>query len=162
MSDIPMMNDITYELIYQRFLINNEKLRKHLTDLTVEQYMALHIIAGKNPADPVYAGRTYLNDLSVSLKMSIHRTSKIVAALRDKGLITWSHDGDGADGTYALITPEGRIFIDNQEKNLKDYYERVIRKFGRGNIIKLLQMMKELETVLNSELEETEETEDDQ
>ena len=40
---------------------------------------------------------------------------------------------------------------------LKKYYEKVIERFGRENMIGLLQMMKQLETIMSSEMEEMEE-----
>ena len=161
MAEISNYYEITHELIYQRFLVSNEHLRRYLTDLTVEQFLVLDLVSKKDKDDPVYAGRTYLNDLSETLRISIHKTSKIVASLRDRGLVTWSHDGDGADGTYVLITEQGTSLIKKQEKRFNDYYERVIKKYGQENMVKLLQMMKELETVMSSELEETEDITDE-
>ena len=40
---------------------------------------------------------------------------------------------------------------------LKKYYEKVIERFGRENMIGLLQMMKQSETIMSSEMEEMEE-----
>ena len=49
-----------------------------------------------------------------------------------------------------------------QAKDLKKYYGKVIGKFGKENMIKLLQLMKQLETVMSSEIEEMEATKRDE
>lgn len=94
------------------------------------------------------------------MQISIRQTSKIITDLRDRGLVQWAHDGNGSDGTYVIITDSGKELMDRQEKMLKEYYGRVIDKFGIKKMIQLLQMMKELETVMSTELEEMEETTD--
>ena len=45
---------------------------------------------------------------------------------------------------------------------IKDYFGRVIEKFGKENLVELLQLMKQLDTIMQGELEETmEEMKDD-
>lgn len=82
-------------------------------------------------------------------------------ALRDRGLITWSHDGDGSEGTYLSITETGKELVAKNEEILKKYYGRVIEKYGKEDMIQLLQLIKKLETVAQSEFEEIEEEEFD-
>ena len=43
-------------------------------------------------------------------------------------------------------------------EGLKKYYGKVITSYGRDNLIQLLQLMKQLETVMGKEFEEMEET----
>lgn len=76
----------------------------------------------------------------------------MVGQLRDKGLVSWSHDGDGSEGTYIIITDSGLRQMETQETLLKDYYSRVTEKFGRENLTTLLELMIELEKVMDSEL----------
>ena len=80
----------------------------------------------------------------------------MIGNLRDKGLVTWSHDGNGSEGTYVTITEMGQKLLTEQEEILKAYYGKVIEKFGKDNLIQLLQLMKQLETVMSSEIEEME------
>ena len=68
----------------------------------------------------------------------------------------WSHDGNGSEGTYVTITESGKKLLKNQEQILRDYYGKVIEKYGKENLIQLLRLMKELETVMSSELERME------
>ena len=75
---------------------------------------------------------------------------------RSRGLLLWSHDGNGSEGTYVTITESGKKLLKNQEQILRDYYGKVIEKYGKENLIQLLRLMKELETVMSSELERME------
>ena len=72
--------------------------------------------------------------------------------------MAWSHDGDGSEGTYVTITEAGKKMLEEEEAALKKYYGKVITSYGRDNLIQLLQLMKQLETVMGKEFEEMEET----
>lgn len=91
------------------------------------------------------------------MQLSMRQTSKMVGDLRDRGLVIWSHDGNGKDGTYVTITENGRKLLGNQETIVKEFYGRVIDSFGKENLIHLLHLMKELETVMTREIEQMEE-----
>ena len=104
----------------------------------------------------IYSGRTYLKDLSIKLQMTMRQTSKMIERLRDAGYVLWSHDGNGSEGTYVTITESGKSILLEQEKTLKHYYSKVFGKFGKENLIQLLQLMKQLETVMSSEMENLE------
>ena len=87
------------------------------------------------------------------MQLTMRQTSKMVGELQDRGLLQWSHDGNGSEGTYVTITELGQELLERQETMLKNYYGRVIEKYGKENLILLLQMMKQLESVMSSELE---------
>ena len=91
------------------------------------------------------------------MQLSMRQTSKMVGDLRDRGLVTWSHDGNGKDGTYVTITDNGKTLLEKQEEIVKKFYGRVIDSFGKENLIRLLHQMKELETVMTREIEQMEE-----
>ena len=86
----------------------------------------------------------------------------MIGKLRDKGLLTWAHDGDGSEGTYVTITESGKNLLCEQEEILKKYYGNVIEKFGKEKLIQLLQLMKELETIMSGEFEELEEKDEEE
>ena len=147
---------LSNELTYRRYLMNKGQLRKLFKELDVPEYIALHCISTTNETSSIYSGRTYLKELADKMQLTIRQTSKMVANLRDKGLLKWSHDGNGSEGTYVTITEMGQKLFREQEIALKDYYGRVIEKYGKENLILLLQLMKQLETVMSSEMEEAE------
>ena len=68
-----------------------------------------------------YEGKTYLKDLSEKLKLTMRQTSKLAGELRDKGFVSWEHDGDGSEGTYLVITEAGENLLMKNQSMLKDY-----------------------------------------
>ena len=93
--------------------------------------------------------------------MTIRQTSKMVGELKDRGLVLWSHDGNGKEGTFVTITDTGKEMLTRQEEILKEYYRKVIETYGKENLIELLQLMQQLETIMSSEIEEMEAMDED-
>lgn len=146
---------LTNELTYQRHLFNREYRKDIFMKMSIPEYIALQYIAMEETSN-IYSGRTYLKDLADKLQMTMRQTSKMVEKLRDTGYVVWSHDGNGSEGTYVTITNSGQSMLENQEEILKKYYGKVFEKFGKDNLIQLLQLMKQLETVMSSEMEKLE------
>ena len=151
--DITMLSN---ELTYRRYLMNKDKIREFFKKVSIPEYIALHNISLGEETSSIYGGRTYLKELSEKMQLTIRQTSQMIGNLRDKGLVTWSHDGNGSEGTYVTITDSGRKLLKEQENILKHYYGKVFEKFGKENLIQLLQLMKQLETVMSSEMEKLE------
>ena len=147
--------NLSNELIYQRHLFNREYRKDIFMKMSIPEYIALQYIALEDKSN-IYSGRTYLKDLADKLQMTMRQISKIVEKLRDVGYVVWSHDGNGSEGTYVTITESGQSMLKNQEEMLKKYYGKVFEKFGKENLIQLLQLMKQLETVMSSEMENLE------
>ena len=152
----PDILKLSNELMYRRYLLNKDQLRSFFKELSIPDYIALHIIQETEEFTEIYEGRTYLKDLAEKMQMTIRQTSKLVGNLRDRGLLLWSHDGNGSEGTYVTITESGKKLLKNQEQILRDYYGKVIEKYGKENLIQFLRLVKELETVMSSELERME------
>lgn len=157
----PEIVKLSHELTYRRYLMNRDQARSFYKELSVSEYIALHNIQQTGETMDIYSGRTYLKDLADKMQLSIRKTSKMIGKLRDRGLVVWSHDGNGSEGTYVTITDSGKKLLNQQEEVLKEYYGRVIQKYGKENLIQLLQLMKQLETVMSSEMEGMEEMADD-
>lgn len=154
-SDKTDIIKLSNELIYQRHLFNREYRKDVFMKLSIPEYIALQYIALEE-ASNIYSGRTYLKDLADKLQMTMRQISKMVEKLRDAGYVLWSHDGNGSEGTYVTITESGQSMLRNQEEMLKKYYGKVFEKFGKDNLIQLLQLMKQLETIMSSEIENLE------
>lgn len=144
---------LSNELTYRRYLMNKGKMSDLFLKLSIPEYVALQNIAVESEKDSIYGGRTYLKDLADKMELSVRQTSNMIAGLKDRGLVHWSHDGNGSEGTYVTITEVGRQKLYEQEDILKDFYERVIEKYGKQNLIELLRLMKQLDTVMNGEME---------
>ena len=151
---------LAHELTYRRYMMDRGKVRGLFKDIRIPEYIALYSIVQDRERSSIYGERTYLQELSEKMQLSMRQTSKMVGDLRDRGLVTWSHDGNGKDGTYVTITENGRKRLEEQEQIVKEFYGRVIESFGKENLIGLLHQMKELETVMTREIEQMEETDD--
>lgn len=147
---------LSNELTYQRYLFNREHIKDIFMKMSIPEYIALHHIAQEEETSDIYSGRTYLKDLSVKLQITMRQTSKMIEHLRDMGYVVWSHDGNGSEGTYVMLTDSGKKLLSEQEETMKCYYSKVFDKFGKDNLIELLQLMKQLETVMCSEMENLE------
>ena len=152
---------LSHEITYRRYLLNKGKVKDLFENISIPEYIALHSIARESEESSIYGQKTYLKDISAKMELTMRQTSKMIGDMRDRGLLIWSHDGNGSEGTYVTITEAGEKLLEQQQVLFKDYYGRVIKKFGKENLIQLLNMMKQLETVMSSELEEMEEQEDD-
>ena len=148
---------LSHELTYRRYMMDRGKVRSLFKDIRIPEYIALYSIAQDRENASIYGERTYLQELSEKMQLSMRQTSKMVGDLRDRGLVTWSHDGNGKDGTYVTITENGKKLLEEQELIVKEFYGRVIDSFGKENLIDLHQQMKELETVMTREIEQMEE-----
>lgn len=151
------VNMLSHEITYQRYLMNQGNIKELFEKMSIPEYIALHRVASESELSSIYGERTYLKELAEKMQLTIRQTSKMIEKLRDKGLLTWSHDGDGSEGTYVTITEAGKKLLCEQEEVLKGYYGNVIEKFGKEKLIQLLQLMKELETIMSGEFEELEE-----
>lgn len=151
------ISELTHELTLRQYQMNHGNIRHLMKDMNIPEYIALHRIAQSTEASHIYGNRTYLKDLSDKLSLSMRQISRLIGSLRDKGLVEWSHDGDGKDGTYVTITDDGISMLEHKEKEMTDFYSRVVAKFGEDNLISLLRLMKEFDTVMNRELEEMQE-----
>ena len=141
------------EFTLRRYLFNKPQVSQVLNEA---DYILLHIIMETTREHEIYEGKTYLKDLSEKMMLTIRQTSKLISKLKERGLVKWSHDGDGNEGTYVTITDEGRKLMEQQQAVYKEYYGNVINKFGKDNLIELLNLMKQLETVMYSEQEKME------
>ena len=148
------LGELSHELTYHKYLLNNDHIRSFLRKLSVPEYLALRIIKDIEQEGDI-TGRTYLKDIAEKMHRTIRQTSAMVKALQERGFLTWSHDGDGSEGTYVTITKAGREMLAQEESAIKNYYGRVIENFGKDNLLQLLQLMKQLEESVSEEFIKT-------
>lgn len=112
---------LAYAMTRQRYLLNRDIVHDLFTELSLSDYIALHSIA-EAAGQGGSAEQTYLRDLAERLEMPIPKTSKMIRKLHDRGLVFWSHSGDGRDGTYVVITDSGVRAMARQANILNAYY----------------------------------------
>lgn len=139
------------EFMMRRYLFNKAGMNK---GLSITDYIALHIIDNTESEEDIYQGKSYLKDIAEKMRLTIRQTSRMVGVLKERGLVKWMHDGDGSEGTYVTMTDDGHKLLEDNKEIIKEYYGKVINRFGKENLIELLNLMKQLETVMDSELEE--------
>ena len=140
------INKLAYDLTYQRYLLNKDKANYLFNDLSVGDYVVLHTVL-------CFEDKAYLEKLGEKLNLSISKMSNVATNLKNRGLVIWSHDGDGSEGTYLTVTETGLKLMDKQEDKLKNYYERVINRFGLKNTVDIIGKMTALETIMEEEME---------
>ncbi len=148
------MNEVgglSYALIYHRYLMNKGKAQNLFTELSLQQYLLLRRVTVGEGQSKAPLKKTYLRDLAENMELSIHSVSKLVGDMKDKGLVYWSHDGNGSEGTYIIVTEHGKQKMETQEKILYGYYGRVIEKFGKESLKELLLQLERLEEVMKEE-----------
>lgn len=148
------ISKLTHELTYHKYLMNNgRQIGRFFKKMSIPEYLALHMIEEAGQENSIYSGRVYLKDIADKMQRTIREISKLMKALQERGLVIWSHDGDGTEGTYVMITESGKNLLDEEKEVLREFYGRVIQSYGRDNLIQLLQLMKQLETTMSVELE---------
>ena len=145
---------LSHELTYHKYLLNNDKIRSFFQKLSIPEYLAMHIIKESEQTDDIYAGRTFFIFIADKMQRSVRQTSRMVKTLQERGLVAWSHDGDGSEGTYVTITDSGKKMLAEEEDMLKQYYRRVFARFGKENLMQLLTLMRQLESVMGAEFKE--------
>lgn len=156
-SKEPLKN-LAHEITYRRYLLSRDDARSMFRDINIAEYIVLHFMSEQIESDPIYSDRIYLSEISEKLNLPIRKTSKLIREMSGKNLISWDHDGDGKDGTYVTMTEHGKNVFKETDSRLRDFYTRVLNRIGRDKIIQLLQLMKEFDSVIRTELEQTEET----
>ena len=154
MKDRNELDSLIDEIIRVRYSLTSGKMRIKFADISMSDYRTLRAIDDSDC--DVYEGRIFLSDLADRLDLSIRKTSKSVAKLRDMGYVVWEHEGDGADGTFVLLTEEGASVLKEREKQVKEFFVKIVEKYGKEDMKALLQMLKRFETVMSTELEDEE------
>lgn len=150
------MKNLAHEITYRRYLLSKDDARFVFKDVNIAEYIVLHFMSEQIESDSIYSDRIYLSEISEKLNLPIRKTSKLIREMSGKNLINWDHDGDGKDGTYVTLTEHGKSVFEETDGKLKDFYTRVLQSFGKEKMIQLLSLMKEFDTVVRTELEQTE------
>ena len=150
------MKNLAHEITYRRYLLSKDDARFVFKDVNIAEYIVLHFMSEQIESDSIYSDRIYLSEISEKLNLPIRKTSKLIREMSGKNLINWGHDGDGKDGTYVTLTEHGKSVFEETDGKLKDFYTRVLQSFGKEKMIQLLSLMKEFDTVVRTELEQTE------
>lgn len=157
MHDHDVSKSLPYELTLRRYQFGIDHSKGVFTELKPVEYIALHMVKKTVSEYATEDDKIYLQDLADKLGITIHQASKMARSLKDRGLISWSHDGDGSQGTYIRETNLGVEAMKRQDNILAKRYQRVIDKFGKDNLVRLLEEMKQLDEIVDQSLAMSEE-----
>ena len=152
------MKNLAHEITYRRYLLSRDDARYMFKNINIAEYIVLHFMCEQTESGSIYSDRIYLSEISEKLNLPIRKASKLIREMSGKNLINWDHDGDGKDGTYVTLTERGKNVFEETDGKLRDFYTRVLQRFGRDKMIELLRLMKEFDSVMRTELEQMEET----
>ena len=139
------------EIIFRRYLTGHSKARELFGKISVPEYIILHSLAAKKREEGDANARVYLRQIAQQMEIKTATASKMIRKLRDRGLVIWTHEGSGEKGTFIELTEAGEELVCNQEQILKDYFGRVLDKFGQDNTLALLALMQQLEQIMKEE-----------
>ena len=91
--------------------------------------------------------RVYLKEIAEEMDLPIPKTSEIVKALQAKGMVNWTFDGKGEDGTYVTITEKGENFLKDNKVYFEEFSEKIIERFGKERFEQFIGMMAEIEQI---------------
>lgn len=152
------MKKLAHEITYRRYMLSKDDAKNMLKDMSIAEYIVLNYMCEQTESGSIYSDKIYLSEISERLKLPIRKTSKLIREMSGKSLICWDHDGDGKDGTYVTITEHGKNAFEETDRKLREFYGKVLQRFGNEKMIELLQLMKEFDSVMRTELEQMEES----
>ena len=155
LNKIMEANDITAiakMLVFGRCGMSNLGTDKLYTQMSNFEYLTLEQISSliQEKGDGT---RIYMKDVAEALNVEVSRLSHTLSRLEEQALIEWKHDPDSDFGTYVILTESGKERLENQEKILRDFYQDVLKDFGRERAVSLVNEMVDLEKVMRKELE---------
>ncbi|MCC8081945.1 MAG: hypothetical protein LIO80_08085 [Lachnospiraceae bacterium] len=144
------MLDLGDRIISTHYSMDVDHLNLVFRDISMADYMILaklgHRMGFNKPET-----RVYLSEISKELDRPINRVSQMVQNLQDKGYIYWEHDQEQRKGTYIYISETGREAMIRQQEILRKYCGNIIERLGQETVVKILDMMHQLETVMEDE-----------
>lgn len=112
-------------------------------DLTEQQWRVLRFLAENGPARP--------SDVSVATKIHVSSLSRIMSALRARGLISRAEDAGDMRAVLVSITARGKGLVCEIGPELERVYEEIERTIGREDIETLTLLAGRIETVFRDD-----------
>lgn len=100
--------------------------------------------------------KIYLKDMVREMNLPLPKVTAIARSLQNKGLVTWTHDGNGEEGTYILLTELAVSSVRTRRQALHSYHQRVVSAFGEDRFLHLIGEIARLEEILQQEAEKVE------
>ena len=125
---------------------------RHLFQENASNEYALIWLLSKHTKD-TGSDKIYLKDMVRELGLPMDKVSAIARSLQSKGLVRWTHDGNGQEGTYILLTDTAITSVQAKRQALRDYHQRVVAADGEAKFLHLLGEITQLEEIMRQEAE---------
>lgn len=110
---------------------------RHLFQENASDEYALIWLLSKHTKD-TGSEKIYLKDIVRELNLPMPKVSAIARSLQNKGLVRWTHDGNGEEGTYILLTDTAVTSVQAHRQTLRAYHQRVVAAYGEEKFLHLL------------------------
>lgn len=97
--------------------------------------------------------KIYLKDMVREMNLPLPKVTAIARSLQNEGLVTWTHDGNGEEGTYIMLTELAVSSVLTRRQALHSYHQRVVNAFGEERFLHLIGEIAQLEGILQQEAE---------
>ena len=125
---------------------------RHLFQENASDEYALIWLLSKHTKD-TGSEKIYLKDIVRELNLPMPKASAIARSLQNKGLVRWTHDGNGEEGTYILLTDTAVTSVQAHRQTLRAYHQRVVAAYGEEKFLHLLGEIAQLEEIMRQEAE---------
>ena len=125
---------------------------RHLFQENASDEYALIWLLSKHTKD-TGSEKIYLKDIVRELNLPMPKVSAIARSLQIKGLVRWTHDGYGEEGTYILLTDTAVTSVQAHRQTLRAYHQRVVAAYGEEKFLHLLGEIAQLEEIMRQEAE---------
>ena len=125
---------------------------RHLFQENASDEYALIWLLSKHTKD-TGSEKIYLKDIVRELNLPMPKVSAIARSLQNKGLVRWTHDGNGEEGTYILLTDTAVTSVQAHRQTLRAYHQRVVAAYGEEKFLHLLGEIAQLEENMRQEAE---------
>ena len=125
---------------------------RHLFQENASDEYALIWLLSKHTKD-TGSEKIYLKDIVRELNLPMPKVSAIARSLQNKGLVRWTHDGNGEEGTYILLTDTAVTSVQAHRQTLRAYHQRVVAAYGEEKFLHLLGEIAQLEEIMRQEAE---------
>lgn len=132
-------------------LFHSPALRRLFQENASDEYALIWLLS-KHTKDSG-SEKIYLKDMVKELNLPLPKVTAIARSLQGKGLVRWTHDGNGEDSTYILLTDTALTSVQTHRQALRKYHQRVVSAFGEERFLHLLSEIAQLEEILRQEAE---------
>lgn len=132
-------------------LFHSPALRRLFQENASDEYALIWLLS-KHTKDSG-SEKIYLKDMVKELNLPLPKVTAIARSLQSKGLVRWTHDGNGEEGTYILLTETALTSVQARRQTLRRYHQQVVAAFGEERFLHLLGEIAQLEEILRQEAE---------